>query len=86
MHFSPSNLKSYVCSHVFCRTRPILLVAHDEGDWQFMCAGTDHDQDDCRVVGVGHLIDRDPTLNECADLPEGSRAFGGRPTLATPRC
>jgi hypothetical protein len=25
-------------------------------------------------VGVGHLVDRDPSLNECAELPVGFEA------------
>lgn len=69
--FSPKNMKSYICSHVFENTRPILLIVHNEEDWMFMCGDADHDPDDCHVVGIGHLIDRDPTINQCADLPNG---------------
>jgi hypothetical protein len=84
MSFSPRNLESYICSHVFAHARPILLVVHDENDWVFMCGCTDHAQDDCHVVGVGHLIDRDATLNECSDLPvgfEAERSAVGQPWL-----
>jgi hypothetical protein len=56
-----------VCPHVFENTRPILYVCRAEGDWQFLCGGFDHD-DQCHLVGVGHLIERDPTLHELADL------------------
>ena len=72
--FAPPNLRSYICSHVFNYERPILLVVHEDGDWSFMCGGTDHGPDDCHVVGVGHLIDRDASLNQCADLPNGFEA------------
>ena len=72
--FTPCNLNSYVCSHVFENKRPILLVVREEGDWMFMCGGTDPGADDCHVVEVGHLVDRDPTLHECADLPDGCEA------------
>ena len=72
--FAPRNLKSYVCSHVFENKRPILLVVREDGDWMFMCGGADHVSHQYRVVGVGHLVDRDPTLNDCADLPNGSEA------------
>ena len=68
MEFAPRSLGVFVCSHVFQRARPVLLVSHDDGDWQFLCGGADH-VDDCHLVGVGHLIDNDKSLNECADLP-----------------
>ena len=76
MAFSAANLKTYVCTHVFDATRPILLVVHDhDGSWSFMC-GAPHEDSSAsyRVVGVGHLISRDPSLNRCADLPVGSEA------------
>ena len=69
--FTPRNLGCFVCSHVFEKTRPILLVVHEDWDWQFMCGAADHAGDDGHLVGVGHLTDRDPSLNECADLPNG---------------
>jgi len=53
----------------------------------FMCGATDHESKDLRVVGVKHLVERDPTLHECADLPEGfeaERAVVGSPWLRTP--
>jgi len=72
--FAQRNLAAYVCNHVFEDTRPILLVVHEEGDWMFLCGDSDHDLGDCRVVGVGHLVDRDPSLDVCADLPKGFEA------------
>jgi hypothetical protein len=58
---------------------PILLVTHDadDGSWQFLC-GTMDETSDGRVVGLGRLCDRDPSLLELADLPEGSRAWRER--------
>lgn len=82
--FTPRNLKIYVCSHVFADTRPVLLVAREQGDWMFLCGGRDHDEGGWKVVGVGHLVDRDPTLEECADLPdnfEAERSAVGEPWL-----
>jgi hypothetical protein len=64
----PNNLGVYVCPHVFEKTRPILYVCRDDGDWQFLCGGYDHVDDEGHLVGVGHLVERDPTLNELADL------------------
>jgi len=54
---------------------PILLVTHDadDGSWQFLCGTTD-DPADARVVGLGDMYKRDPTLATLADLPEGWRA------------
>ena len=63
-----------MCSHVFDESRPILLVVHESVGWTFACGGRDHEDDDFHNVGVGHLIDRDPTLNECADLEPHSVA------------
>ena len=55
---------------------PILLVTHDadDGGWQFLC-GTSDDPADGRVVGLGRMLTRDPSLGELADLPEGWRAW-----------
>jgi hypothetical protein len=53
---------------------PILLVSHDgDGDWQFLC-GTTNRTDDAKIVSLGCIFERDPTLAEIADLPEGWRA------------
>ena len=62
---------------------PILLVTHDadDGSWQLLCGTTD-DPADARIVGLGAMYKRDPTLGELADLPEGwraSRASAGQP-------
>jgi hypothetical protein len=83
MEFSPSNLGVIICSHVLDASRPILLVAHDVDGWNFACGGHDHEgSTDFHVVGVGHLISRDPSINACADLPIGfvaERASTGMP-------
>jgi len=52
---------------VLDETRPILLVSHDDGDWQFLC-GQAHSGETPHVVCVGHLVARDPTIEEVADL------------------
>jgi hypothetical protein len=72
--FTPDNLKTYICSHVFENSRPILLVVHEDGDWVFSCGNDDHADENWKVVGVGHLVSRDSTLNECADLKNGYEA------------
>jgi hypothetical protein len=58
--------------------QPVLLVFHDrEGDWQFSC-GTTNEQKDMQLVSLGAMVQRDSTLAQVADLPEGWCAF--RPT------
>lgn len=83
------NRKAYVCIHVFDNTRPINLVSRPDGDWCFLC-GEEHDDDasQYRVVGIGHLFDRDTSLLELKDLPpdwEAERAAPGGAWLRT-RC
>ncbi|HMF88855.1 MAG TPA: hypothetical protein VK575_12315 [Gemmatimonadaceae bacterium] len=59
-----TEVAAYVCSHVFEHERPILLVIHDEGDWQFLCGGVHEDAETPRVIGLNHLVETDPTLRE----------------------
>ena len=64
-----SHQKSYVCIHVFDNSRPVLLVSREDGDWCFLCGDT-HPQsaDHYRVVGLGHVVERDPSLRTILDL------------------
>ncbi|MEJ7804930.1 MAG: hypothetical protein WKG03_03285 [Telluria sp.] len=64
----------YVCHHVFVKeAKTTLVVRDDDGDWQFLCGEGDEDVD-CHLVGVGHLLNDDPTLSAMADLEPGSYA------------
>jgi len=64
----------YCCPHVFDSTRPVLLVVRDpDGDWQFLCGKRD-DTQDCHLIGVGHLLQRDLSLGAMADLDVASGA------------
>jgi hypothetical protein len=69
------NQKSYVCLHIFENTRPVKLVVRDEDGWCFLC-GDLHPEtaDSFRVVGAGHLLERDPSLRALDDLEEGWEA------------
>ena len=58
---------AFVCSHVFARERPTLLVSRAQGDWQFLC-GADH-QDGPRLICMAHLVEFDPSLEDVLDLP-----------------
>jgi hypothetical protein len=65
---------AFVCRHVFEGSRPIRLVAHEEGDWQFLCGEGHEPGDGPRVVGLNHLVERDPSLVEVLELQQGWEA------------
>jgi hypothetical protein len=66
---------SYICSHIFDASRPVLLVVHEDGDWSLMCGdGHDFDRNPPKVVGIGHILDRDPSLSQVLDLENGFEA------------
>ena len=69
------ELAAFICEHVFDDSRPVLLVVKDdEGDWQLLC-GAEHSGPPLgKVVGLNHLLDRDPSINEVLDLDEGWEA------------
>jgi hypothetical protein len=76
----PPNTATITTRQVLEASAPILRVAHDadDGSWQFLC-GTTNDPADGRVVGLGRMCARDPTLRELADLPEGWCAWRAGP-------
>ncbi len=59
-----------VCGHVFRKSRPVLFVVRDEQfSWQFLCGIDGYtEENDCHLVGVGHLLDIDSSLSSAADL------------------
>lgn len=64
----------YLCSHVFNHEAPILYVYKEDGEWQFLCGGEHGAKEKPHVVGFKHVLDRDPTISQLADLPEGWEA------------
>lgn len=72
----PEHTKSYVCTHVFERDRPVLYVTRPDGDWCFLCGEDDHPDDAAafRVVGLGHLVSDDETLGDVLDLTPNEEA------------
>ena len=73
---------TYVCSHVFEKVRPVLLVHRVDGDWQLVCGGVHEDGEIPHVVGLNHLLDDDPSLSAILDLPsewEAERSDRGKP-------
>ena len=69
------EVKLYVCLHVFDGSKPVLFVTRPEGDWCALCGG-EHPDDasQYRVVGLNHVIDRDPTVSEVLDLQPNEEA------------
>jgi hypothetical protein len=64
------DITSFCCEHVFGGV-PILYVTHDhDGDWQFLCGQT-HQDSLPRLVCIGCMLERDPTLWTLADMPAG---------------
>ena len=71
----------FFCEHIFENSRPILLVIRDfDGHWQFLCDQGDDSEDGCHHVGVYHLIERDPSLAETANLEIGQGVERSNPT------
>ena len=79
----PINVAALTTVRVLEDELPVLLVAHDSDDgmWQVLC-GTTNDPKHGRIVCLGCLFERDPSIGELADLPLGwsaRREGPGRP-------
>jgi hypothetical protein len=65
------NTASFTTRQVLGGLNPIVEVYHDhDGDWQFLC-GTTTDVADLKLVCMGCMLERDPSLAALADLPCG---------------
>ena len=71
----PCETKTYVCAHVFDRSKPVLYVTRPDGDWCALC-GDEHPDDASayRVVGIGDVFDYDPSVAEVLDLRPNQEA------------
>lgn len=71
----PENLGVISCDCVISGGKPVLAVSHAGGDWQMYCSWSGHDfastdiAQELKLVGIGHLLARDPGLALLADLP-----------------
>jgi hypothetical protein len=68
--------RAFICSHIFDATRPVLLVVRTDEGWSLLC-GDEHDwsvPDSLRLVGIGHILERDASLQQVMDLPSGYEA------------
>lgn len=71
---------AYVCEHIFDGSRPVLLVAHEGGDWQFLCGQAHSSHTMPRVVGINHVLDADPSVKDVLGLPNDWEAERKSPT------
>lgn len=83
-HGIPDNLRCFACKHVADNSRLVKLVFHQDDDaWIFTCAAPHPDiPSEYPVIGIGHVLGADPTLNAILDLPMGWQAE--RPGLGKP--
>ncbi|EKV00851.1 hypothetical protein Lepto7375DRAFT_2986 [Leptolyngbya sp. PCC 7375] len=70
------NVAAMTTRQVLDEHHSILRVVHysDDHSWAFTCGTTD-DPKDGKVVGMGCIVDIDPTLKAIADLPPGWGAW-----------
>ena len=71
----PRHCATLTMRQVLDGSEPILLVSHDADDhgWQFI-GRTDGNVKDGRVVCLGEMVTRDPSVLQVADLPPGWQA------------
>lgn len=74
-----AELRAIVCSHVFDDVLPVLLVAREDGEWLFLCGGMHDDDHRFHVIGVNHLLERDPSLRSLPSLAEQHEAERATP-------
>ena len=68
----PENVAAICCVHVLDGA-PILRVSHDEEDgcWQILCGFAHDEEGSARVVCLGCMAKREPSLLGLGDLPLG---------------
>jgi hypothetical protein len=71
----PRNCATVFSKSVLNRSRPILLVSHDEDDhgWQFL-DGVSEELEDVALAGLGHVLEIDPAIVQLAELAPGFQA------------
>jgi hypothetical protein len=68
---------------VYPGNRDVLLVSREDGDWSFLCSSTHPESlEQFQVIGMSHLLERDPTLRQVLNLGRNQSAerrdLGGR--------
>ena len=66
----------YICPHIFKDGDPVLEGIRDpDGDWQLFCGRENcAEQSKPHLVGIGHLISNDESINELTCLKPGTYA------------
>ena len=72
----PENTACFTCDHVINKSRPILLVTHEQedGSWMFMCGKDDHETTNYKIVGLMEIVKIDNSINALHDMPLGCGA------------
>jgi hypothetical protein len=72
----PRNVAVITLRQIISDGEPILHVTHDaeDGVWQFLGWG-DAQEEDAKIVGLGEIVQLDPSVEELADLPPGWHAW-----------
>jgi len=75
----PSNVRVFICNHLFEKTRRISHVFHGEdGEISMICGMEDCKTDDaenCKIVGLGHMIDYEPDLKSLDNVSSNTAAW-----------
>lgn len=76
----PENTAVITLARILQGETPLRLVSHDDDDgcWQFL-DGEHVFEADAVVVGLGEMVQFDPSLLALADLPEGAYAWRSAP-------
>jgi hypothetical protein len=76
----PPNVAAFTDRLVTEKGHPIVFVSHEEADAAWELMGPEDPRPEQRVVlCLQHLVERDPSLRELADLPLGWRAERASP-------
>ena len=75
----PPNVVTITTRQIIENSEPILLVSHDDddGSWQFLTGGS-FEVADGMLILLRNMVERDPSLDELADLPLGWQAWRER--------
>jgi hypothetical protein len=79
------DTRAIVCSHIVTEDQPVChVVHHDDGEWQFLCAGGDHTTArTAQIACLGCMRQRHLYVAQLIDeLPRGREAW--RPSVEEP--
>jgi len=70
-----TNTAVFTTKRVLHENYPILYVCHDkDGDWQFLC-GTTNAKEQCSMVSLNRIYQKDHSVGQLAMLPCGWKAW-----------